>query len=147
MPDVDTTLTVVRVIPATREMVWNAWTTPQELARWWWPERFQTTYTVDLHPGRNYSFRTTDVPGMGVLALSGQFETVRPPEFLIYTWHWEGNDELDSRVSVEFLARADATEIHIRHEGLPTPEERENHITGWNDCLDRLEAYSRSEGQ
>jgi len=141
MTDVDTALTVVRAIAAPREAVWHAWTDPEELARWWWPERFHTTYEVDLHPGGTYRFRTIDVPGMGVLDLIGHFETVQPPELLIYTWHWEGDDELDSRVTVEFLDHAGHTELQIRHEGLPTLEERANHVTGWNDCLDRLEEY------
>jgi uncharacterized protein YndB with AHSA1/START domain len=78
MTDGDTTLTVVRSIDAPRDGVWRAWTSPDELARWWWPERFHTTYEVDLQPGGAYRFRTIDVPGMGVLAVTGQFETVQP---------------------------------------------------------------------
>src|SRR5947209_13612830 len=115
MNDTDTALTIVRTIPTTREIIWSAWTTPQELARWWWPERFQTTYLVDLHPGGRYRFRTAEVPGVGVLDLSGQFEAVQPPGSLTYTWHWEGNVELDSRITVEFLESAGSTELHIRH--------------------------------
>ncbi len=144
MTNVDIALTIVRSVDAPREIVWSAWTGPEELAGWWWPERFHTTYQVDLREGGAYRFRTIDVAGMGVLAVTGQFETFEPPEFLVYTWRWEGSDDLESRVTVEFRDLAGRTELHIRHEGLPTAEERVNHAKGWNDCLDRLEGYSHS---
>lgn len=142
--DAVSALTVVRSIDTPRERVWRAWTSPEELARWWWPERFNTTYEVDLQEGGAYHFYTVDVPGMGVLALAGRFVTVKPLEGLVYTWRWEGGDDFESRVTVEFLDLGGRTELHIRHEGLPTAEERENHITGWNDCLDRLETFTRT---
>lgn len=146
MTDADTALTIVRRIDAPREIVWSAWTSPERLTRWWWPERFHTDYTVDPRVGGDYRFRTGEVPGMGVLNLTGRFEAVQPPELLRYTWRWEPSDEHQSRVSVEFLDRAGHTELRIRHAGFSTSEERENHVTGWNDCLDRLESYSRRLG-
>jgi uncharacterized protein YndB with AHSA1/START domain len=89
MTNVDIALTIVRSVDAPREIVWSAWTGPEELAGWWWPERFHTTYQVDLREGGAYRFRTIDVAGMGVLAVTGQFETFEPPEFLVYTWRWK----------------------------------------------------------
>ncbi|HEY8685375.1 MAG TPA: SRPBCC domain-containing protein [Chloroflexota bacterium] len=142
MTDADTDLTVVRSFDAPREAVWSAWTSPEQLTRWWWPERFQTTYEVDLRVGGAYRFRTIEVPGIGVLNLTGRFETVQPSELLVYTWHWDSGDERESRVTVEFLDREKHTELRVHHVGFSTPEERDNHVTGWNDCLDRLEAFS-----
>jgi uncharacterized protein YndB with AHSA1/START domain len=144
--DADTALTIVRTIDAPREMVWSAWTSPERLTCWWWPQRFRTEYAVDLRVDGVYRFRTSEVPGIGVLNLTGRFEAVQPPQLLKYTWCWESSVERESRVSVEFLDRSGHTELRIHHVGLSTPEERENHVTGWNDCLDRLETYSRGVG-
>lgn len=145
MSDEATDLTIVRSIGAPREAVWSAWTTPRELACWWWPERFQTKYELDLRVDGMYRFRTSEVPGMGILDLTGRFESVQRPELLAYTWHWESSDEAESRVTVEFLDQGGRTELRIHHAGFSTPEERDNHVIGWNDCLDRLERYSGAE--
>lgn len=142
MTDGTPDFTIVRAIDAPRLAVWTAWTTPQGLARWWWPARFQTTYQVDLRVGGAYRFRTIEVPGMGVLDLTGRFESVQPPEFLAYTWRWDSSDEAESQVTVEFLDGGSRTELHIHHAGFSTAEERDNHVIGWNDCLDRLAASS-----
>jgi uncharacterized protein YndB with AHSA1/START domain len=146
MTDTDTALTIVRTIHAPRETVWSAWTSPERLTRWWWPQRFHTEYAVDLRVDGVYRFRTSEVPGIGVLNLTGRFEAVQPPALLTYTWRWESSDEHESRVAVDFLDRVGRTELRVHHEGLSTSEERENHVTGWNDCLDRLEVYAREIG-
>jgi uncharacterized protein YndB with AHSA1/START domain len=144
MTDVDTALTVVRLLDAPREIVWRSWTAPDYLRRWWWPARMGTTYEVDLREGGTYRFYTLDLPDMGTLAVHGTYLTVRPPDLLEYTWCWEGADEPESRVTVEFLDRGGRTELRLRHEDLLHPEERENYAAGWRDCLDRLEAYCRT---
>jgi hypothetical protein len=43
-------------------------------------------------------------------------------------------------VSVEFIERGAATEVVLRHEGLPSDEERAKHEHGWTGCVDKLEA-------
>ena len=139
MTDAQESLTLSRVLDTPREAVWGAWTDPAVLARWWWPARFQTVYEVDLRPGGRYSFRTADLPDLGVLALSGAYLEVRGPERLVYSWHWGGEDR-PTQVEVEFLDRAGKTEIGVTHRGFAGADECANHVMGWNDCLDRLEA-------
>ncbi len=139
MTDVLDRLTMTRSFDAPREQVWEAWTTPEILARWWWPARFGTTYQVDLRVGGRYSFRTADLPNMGVLAVSGTYLEIRRPERLVYTWQWENQDEPATCVTVEFLDRGDTTELHITHQGFAGEGDCNNHTIGWNDCLDRLQ--------
>lgn len=139
MTEVETTVAVARLLPAPRERVWRAWTKPGELAGWWWPQRFETTYEVDLREGGRYRFRSADLPDIGVLSISGTFLEVRRPELLAYTWRWE-HEEHETRVSVEFVELEDRSRVDVHHEGFTSCEERDNHVVGWNDCLDRLEA-------
>lgn len=138
MTNVDTDLRLTRLLGAPRERVWQAWTAPEGLARWWWPERFQTTYEVDLRQGGRYHFRTVDLPDIGVLSLAGTFLEVSPPERLEYTWRWEQDLDTESQVTAEFAARGGQTDVHVVHTGLVSTQDRDNHILGWNDCLDRL---------
>ncbi len=140
----DGSIEIERRFPAGQSELWQAWTVPEELARWWWPERFQTIHHIDARPGGSYRFTTADVPPMGQLELAGVFEQVQPPRYLAYTWRWESDLGHESRVTVEFLPEGNETLIRVRHEGLRDDADRDNHVVGWNDCLDRLEALSRT---
>jgi uncharacterized protein YndB with AHSA1/START domain len=43
---------ITRVFDAPRERVWQAWTEPEHLKKWWGPKGFAVTHcTVDLRPG------------------------------------------------------------------------------------------------
>ncbi|HZU11805.1 MAG TPA: SRPBCC domain-containing protein [Chloroflexota bacterium] len=139
MTEDGTTLRMSRVVNAAPQDVWTAWTEPTSLSRWWWPERFRTDYAIDLRPGGRYHYRTDEIPGMGVLSLRGTYQEVASPERITYSWDWE-NGEPVTAVTVEFVGRDSGTEICLAHGSFATSEERDNHIVGWNDCLDRLAA-------
>ncbi|HLJ67138.1 MAG TPA: SRPBCC domain-containing protein [Chloroflexota bacterium] len=128
-----------RSFPAPRECLWTFWTEPQELGRWWWPARFRTTYTVDLREDGEYCFQTEPVPDLGVLCLSGVYLEVAPPERLRYTWQWAG-ETAGTVVCVGFDGGAASTGVRVQHSGFASEGERDNHIIGWTDCLNRLEA-------
>jgi uncharacterized protein YndB with AHSA1/START domain len=137
----DASLTIVRAFPAAAEAVFRAWTVPTLLARWWWPARFRTSCQVDLRPGGRYRYWSVELPDVGILAVSGTYLEVDPPQRLVYTWAWEGSDEPKTRVTVVFSRQgAELTELTLTHGPFARAEERANHIQGWNDCLDRLAA-------
>jgi uncharacterized protein YndB with AHSA1/START domain len=47
----DREMVVSRVLPAPRELVWEAWTDPNQVVQWWGPKGFTTTIeTMDLRP-------------------------------------------------------------------------------------------------
>jgi len=137
---IETTLHVTRTFAAPRDRVFRAWTDPAALATWWWP--WNPKIAIDLRPGGAYRF-TADRPGAGALAVSGEFIEVDPPERLVYTFGWDG-DERVTQVAVEFRDLGEATEVVLSHTGFATIEERDNHELGWNDCLDRLRDLVRA---
>jgi uncharacterized protein YndB with AHSA1/START domain len=50
-----TTLTMTRLIPAPQDIVFNSWTVPTEIKRWWSPAGFTTPVAeVDLRVGGIY---------------------------------------------------------------------------------------------
>jgi uncharacterized protein YndB with AHSA1/START domain len=74
--------------------------------------------------------------------LSGVFREVVRPERLVYTWTWGQGDlgGIESLVTLEFVARGEATEVRLTHEMLPGQAACELHGAGWTgsfDCLDR----------
>jgi uncharacterized protein YndB with AHSA1/START domain/predicted enzyme related to lactoylglutathione lyase len=136
------TLRVTRLIKAPRERVFAAWTTPDEIMKWFGPKTCRVlSAKVDLRVGGEYYFRVDGK--MGQLDLRGVYREVKPPSRLVYTWNWKGHPEVEfgeTLVTVDFVDRDGATEVQITHEGLPNAEQRDNHNHGWNGCLDKLAA-------
>ncbi|BCJ37284.1 hypothetical protein Athai_47870 [Actinocatenispora thailandica] len=53
---------IERVVAATPERVWQLWTTPEGISRWWAPEGFRTDVTqLDLRPGGDLVYTMTAV--------------------------------------------------------------------------------------
>ena len=120
----DTSLTITRLIPASVERVYEAWTTPELLAQWAAPEGIEhISYEVDLRVG-------------------GAYTEIDPPHRLAYTWDWKEDDyrmDVDTLVSVEFRSVGDATEVILTHDRFPVVDATKGHNEGWTSCLNRLE--------
>jgi len=133
-----------RVIPASRERVFAAWTTPEAIKVWFGPDNCRVLEVqVDLRVDGEYCF-SLSTEDLGEIKVRGRYLEVTPPTKLIYTWRWEGNSELTvgtSLVTVEFTSAGTFTEIHLTHEQLPSIESRDDHGHGWSGALDKLEKY------
>jgi uncharacterized protein YndB with AHSA1/START domain len=134
-----TDLTIIRELGYPAERVWRALTDPAALAAWFWPQRFAPTAETDLRVGGRYRI---DGPAVG-MAVSGEYVTVEPPSKLVFTWAWDGEDA-GTLVTIELTPTAAGTELLLRHERFADTVERDNHATGWEDCLDRLPEWLRT---
>ena len=133
-------LSLRRTFQASRERVFRAWTTPEEIKRWKGPgDRTASVVEVDLRVGGAYRVHMRSPDG-GEMRLVGVYREVDPPKKLVYTWSWEANPEMgETLVTVEFLERGRATEVVLRHEFFPADEVRDQHAQGWHGSLDKLE--------
>jgi uncharacterized protein YndB with AHSA1/START domain len=133
-----------RVIPASRERVFAAWTTPEAIKVWFGPDSCRVLdVQVDLRVDGEYCF-SLSTENLGEIKVRGRYLEVTPPTKLIYTWRWEGNSELTvgtSLVTVEFTSAGTFTEIRLTHEQLPSIESRDDHGHGWSGTFDKLEEY------
>lgn len=134
------TLHLRRTFAAPRERVFRAWTSPEELKKWWGPHGYTTpTAEVDLRVGGKYRLGMKKLPEGEVFYLAGTYREVRPPEKLVYSWRWEAEPEQgETLVTVEFLDRGGSTEVALTHERFPSEKMRDDHNRGWIGCLDRL---------
>jgi uncharacterized protein YndB with AHSA1/START domain len=130
-----TALRIERTLPAPRERVWRAFTDGASLAAWFWPAAFGTTAHVDARPGGELRIAATNG-----LAVSGRFSTVEAPRLLVFTWRWDGDDE-QTVVTIELSEIDGGTGLVLTHDGFATDATRDDHVTGWSDCLDRLPAW------
>jgi uncharacterized protein YndB with AHSA1/START domain len=127
-------LTVEARVAAPPHSVWRDLTDAQALAAWFWPSRFETLAAVDPRPEGPWEVRSL-VAGIAVV---GRVLSADPPRALQLTWRWEG-EPTATEVEVLLADVADgATRVHVVHSGFATPEERDAHVQGWTDCLQRL---------
>ena len=93
---------------------------------------------VDLRIGGRYRI-TMEAPDGAQHRATGTYRVIDPPARLVYSWSWEDRASVtDTLVSLEFIARGDSTEVVLRHELLPSDDERTNHERGWIGCLEKL---------
>ena len=72
-------LVATRIIAAPRERVWEAWTDPVLLARWWGPDGFTNTFEeFDPKPGGHWRFVMHGPNGTGYRNHSVFIELTRP---------------------------------------------------------------------
>jgi len=130
--------------------VFNAWTDPDVLRRWWsaGPQSKTPLAEVDLRPGGRYRLTMESDSGER-FTVGGEYRTVDPPTLLVYTWAWEldaGGTGPESTVTVNFEPAGEGTRVVVEHAGLENEESRERHGAGWNGCLEQLTAlYARTK--
>lgn len=140
-PKADAQLQIHRLVPASPERVFRAWTDPDEIRQWWGPKNVEClSAEVDLREGGQYRI-ANQLPDGVILWISGEFIEIRRPHKLVYTWTVETADPQTERVSVQFEAHASGTRLTLTHEQIPSAEMRDDHERGWIGCLDGLVGY------
>jgi uncharacterized protein YndB with AHSA1/START domain len=132
-------LQIVRTLDARPEDVWRAFTTVEGLAGWIWPPSWETVAEVDLRVGGSY--RITSAPND--MAVGGEFVEIDEPKRLAQTWQWEGETDRTIVVVALLSSATGGTDLTLEHGGFAADEDRDEHVQGWNDCLDRLPTYLR----
>ena len=89
-------ITISRVFDAPRDVVWKAWTEPEQIASWWGPDGWTnplSKITMDVRPGGAFRIVSisdadgTEMPSQGV------YREVVEPERLVFeepadgSWH------------------------------------------------------------
>ena len=138
-------LVVTRAFDAPRPHVFEAWSGPERLVRWWGPRGFTTPAgKMDVRPdgGWRVCMRSPD----GDLRwLQCAYREIVEPERLAFTWAWEdraGEPGHETLVTVNFAEQAGKTRL-IVHQAAFEPATREgpeDDRDDWEQRLDRLDA-------
>jgi uncharacterized protein YndB with AHSA1/START domain len=125
-------LVVERVIRATPDEVFDAWTTPSRMAAWMSPIGAAEA-EVDLRVGG--SFRVVMVEAR--IEHTGEYLEIDPPRRLVFTWVSPFTGGESSVVTVELHPHEDGTRVVLTHERLPE-NVVDGHRDGWGTMIDRL---------
>ena len=140
--DTPTSLKLTRRINARREEVFEAWTDPEILKRWWAPEgTTMTSIEVDPRVGGAYRIGIISAEGEQMY-VAGKFVAVERPSRISYTWAWDEDDGPghESLVTIDFADSGRETDVTLTHERLANEQSRDNHRHGWTSILNNLAA-------
>ena len=137
-------LVITRVLDAPRHLVFQAWTEPDRVARWWGPRGFTTLYCdMDVRPGG--SFRVCMCSPEGVEHWKqGVYREVVEPERLVFTFAWEdeeGKPGHQTVVTVTFAEPDARTELTLHQAVFETIAACDVHRQGWTSTLERFAEY------
>jgi uncharacterized protein YndB with AHSA1/START domain len=141
------TLEIKRVLPAARPDVFRAFSTADELAKWWGPQGF-TVASLRFSPRVGGRYRIEMQPPEGdPFHVTGEFREVDPPAGLAFTFVYEDPDpdDVENLVELSFRDLGESTEVSFTQGPFKTEPRLELHRSGWTDSFDRLEHYIRKE--
>ncbi len=141
-------MVVTRVFDAPRSAVWEAFTNPKKLVRWWGPKDFTSpSCRINLKTGCSIKIDMR-APDGAKYPISGVYrEIVKPERLVISAAALDRNKKPIFEVLQTFIfaergkktkvtARARVTKVHALEAYLYLPGMKQ----GWNESLDRLAA-------
>ena len=138
----DNVLEMERLIPAPPERVFEYWTEPELVAKWFGPGEFDVPSSdLDLRPGGIW--RTTIRSPEGQLrTVSGVYSTIEPPRRLVFTWAWDDDNGVrghETQVTVTLEPTPGGTRLRLVQEDFQNREVRDRHNGGWASSLSKLQ--------
>jgi uncharacterized protein YndB with AHSA1/START domain len=150
-------LVIERVFDAPRELVFQAFTQPEHLMRWWGPHDWTLSYcALDLRPGGVWHYCMAGPEGEQSWRRA-VFREIVPPERLVYTDTFSDADgnvvpptryglspdwPAETLATITFVERDGRTTVTLRSTGIAAapPKEREVARQGWSESFDKLAA-------
>lgn len=130
-----------RLVPAPRDRVFEAWTDPDLVARWFAPAPARVGGAeLDVREGGGWRVRMTGPEGE-TYTCEGVYREVDPPARLVFTFDWAEEASrmgLETVVTVTFEETDAGTEVVLVHAGFDGPEQAEGHNAGWTACVDQM---------
>lgn len=146
-PIIDTdqrTLVLTRMLNAPCDLVFQVWTDPKHLVRWWGPTDFTLPHCdQDFRVGGKYRF-CMRAPDGSDHWVRGEYTHIKAPSRLVFTWLREdeaGDIWCDTVVEITLEQRGTATLLTLNQTTFATVAHCEEHAIGWNECLDRLVTF------
>lgn len=133
-------LVVRRVIRASREVVFAAWTDPKSMRHWMCPGNIIAA-EAQLDPRPGGSYRIVMKGHAGDYEHTGEYLAVEPPSKLVFTWISNSTGGHPTLVTVELFEHSDGCELVLTHERFASADAMRQHQGGWGQIVERLDRY------
>ncbi len=142
---------VTRSFNAPARFVFEAWTTPELLKKWWAPKSYGISFVsceADVHTGGSYRFVFSHPASEQPIAFFGRYIEVTPPYRLV--WTNEEGDEGGQVTTVTFKEGGEKTRV-VMHDLYPSKEALDDAIAsgstgGISETFDQLDQFLATPG-
>jgi uncharacterized protein YndB with AHSA1/START domain len=140
----DRVLKIERLFDAPRTLVFDAWTKPEHMAKWWGPRGFTSTVLKsELRPGGAYRIHMLGPDGDHWT--QGIYREVVRPERLVMDWSWADANGNPTRpattLTLLFEDVSGKTKLTLHNAIFESTTARDMHNEGWTSSLDCLGEY------
>jgi uncharacterized protein YndB with AHSA1/START domain len=131
---------IERTFAAPAEDVFDAWTSPEVMRRWFHcgPEWGTPRADVDLRVGGKVRVVMRRPDGTEAEA-RGEYTLIDRPHRLAMTWSFDDDPANEQLIELTFSASQESTTVLMVNSGISTDQRREDQDWGWRGCLDQLE--------
>jgi uncharacterized protein YndB with AHSA1/START domain len=131
---------IERTFAASAEDVFDAWTSPEVMRRWFHcaPDWATPEADVDLHVGGKVRVVMRKPDGTEVEA-QGEYMLIERPHRLVMTWAFDDDPSNEQLIELTFSESGDSTTVLMVNSGISTNERRDAQDWGWSGCLGELE--------
>jgi len=120
------------------EKVFQAWTDPEIVRKWWGNEEYRVTMIeIDLRVGGRYRWGLYHLPTQKDHIVSGEYLEIIPNSKVVCTWQWESMDYANE-LMLDFKPNENGTELTLNHIKFVDKALRDDHAQGWTGCFDRI---------
>jgi uncharacterized protein YndB with AHSA1/START domain len=136
------TLRMERIFDAPRQLVFDYFTIPELICTWWGPQNVITEKAeINLYPGGSCRWEMRDSEGV-LLILHGKIVEVVPPERLVMTHQWQGDEQVTT-LTLEFIEVGEKTKLLLKQEGISTAIPLKLYDNWWDSTFTRLQTIMR----
>jgi uncharacterized protein YndB with AHSA1/START domain len=132
---------IERTFDAPAEEVFDAWTSPEVLRRWFRPGRdweAPSVAEVDLRVGGTIRVVMRRLDGTEEGA-GGVYTVIERPHRLAFTWTFDEYPSNQQMIELEFTEQDGATKVLFVNSRISHEERRDQQYSGWQACLDNME--------
>ncbi len=154
MPTENAELTISRIINASPAKVWEAWSKPEHLAKWWIPAPIECKVVkLDLRPGGGFETLMREGSGEFRPHVEGCFLDIAPEHRMVWTTALaEGWQPIEPWLAltaiITFEAEGQGTRYSARvlHKSPADSRKHEDlgFHEGWGATIDQLAAFAES---
>ena len=136
-----TNLHLTKKFPADKEVLYKAWTEPDQLKQWWKPMNKKLVHVQnDIRQGGEVVYEVE-----GNMKITGEYKDVAEGNKLVYSWNWElPEDSLhkgEYLLTVQFRENGDGSALEVSQDQFKNEHAIKPHRDGWEEALEELKKF------